>query len=232
MTDPDAASRADAAALLWGAPGAVVKRGPKPRFTLEAVVDAARQIADEDGLSHVTMQSVADRLGAAKMALYRYVPGRAELDAVMLDTAFGNPDGLDAGSWREALSAWTLALYHRALQHPWVVELAGRPHTPGPAEIGWYEAGLEALSSLPLAEADKLDALALLSGHALSMAHRAADAQNTEELLAVRLHPHLTANAHRFPRTAAAFAASSSGDRGHALQFGIDRIIDGLAAHA
>src|SRR5690606_30477758 len=75
---------ADAARLL-STPPAPAKRGPKPRYTLHVIADAALAIADEHGLEAVTMQQVAAHLGTTKMALYRYLPGRAELDAVMLD---------------------------------------------------------------------------------------------------------------------------------------------------
>ena len=76
--------------LLWGPP-AGARRGPKPRYTLDAIAEAAMTIADDEGLDAVTMQRVAERLGTTKMALYRYMPGRAELDAVMLDRALGLP---------------------------------------------------------------------------------------------------------------------------------------------
>ncbi|HEY9310062.1 MAG TPA: TetR/AcrR family transcriptional regulator [Microbacterium sp.] len=216
--------------LLWHEP-AVGRRGPRPKFTVEAIVAAATAIADADGLDAVTMQRVAERLGTAKMALYRYVPGRAELDAVLLDRALGGPPASPDTDWRTALTAWTLALHERALAHPWSVTLAQRPHVPGPGELAWYERGLEAMSELPLGGGEQLDLLALLAGHAQSMVRQQADGPHPEQDLAAQLGPVLAARSAEYPRTAAAFAdAARESDRDAALRFGIDRLLAGVAA--
>jgi AcrR family transcriptional regulator len=74
--------------LLWGSPQRP-KRGPKPSLTLQRIVAEAIEHADAEGLASLSMQRLAERLGCAKMALYRYVPGKAELEALMLDAALG-----------------------------------------------------------------------------------------------------------------------------------------------
>lgn len=50
---------------------------------------AAIDIAGGDGLAAVSMRRIADRLGAGPMSLYTYVPGKAELVDVMVDTVTG-----------------------------------------------------------------------------------------------------------------------------------------------
>ncbi len=45
----------------------------------EAIVDATRRIIATDGLAGVTMQSVADRAGAATGTVYRYFPSKVAL---------------------------------------------------------------------------------------------------------------------------------------------------------
>lgn len=64
-------------------------RGPKPALTLEQIADAGIAIADAEGLAAVTMQRVAAELGYTKMSLYRYLPGKAELVAAMLERGIG-----------------------------------------------------------------------------------------------------------------------------------------------
>src|ERR1700761_2345616 len=76
--------------LLWGEPPRP-RRGPKPSLSLERIVAEAIALADADGLANLSMQHLAERLGCAKMALYRYVPGKAELVALMLDPGLGAP---------------------------------------------------------------------------------------------------------------------------------------------
>ena len=219
-----------AAAFLWAQP-AGRKPGPKPKYTLDGIAEAAIAIADESGLDEVTMQRVAERLGTTKMALYRYVPGRAELDAVMLDTALGAPVVAEAAQWRTALTAWTSGVNARALAHPWIVELVQRPHTPGPRELAWFEVGLGAMAALPLRGGEKLDLLTLLVGHVMSLVRQRASVGAPEQQLAAGLASILATRAELYPRTASAFAeADDDGARDDALRFGVDRVLAGVAA--
>src|SRR6266540_3558611 len=86
--------RAGSIELLWGL-RTPPSRGPKP----------AIEIADADGVAAVSMQRVASRLGFTKMALYRYVADKAELLAIMIETAAGEPPDLGSipGGWRPKL---------------------------------------------------------------------------------------------------------------------------------
>lgn len=228
--EPDTASRVAAAAFLWAQPPGR-KPGPKPKYTLDGIAEAAIAIADESGLDEVSMQRVADRLGTTKMALYRYVPGRAELDAVMLDTALGAPVVADEEHWRTALAAWADGVHARALAHPWIVELVQRPHTPGPGELAWFEAGLGAMAALPLRGGEKLDLLTLLVGHVMSLVRQRASAGAPEQQLAAGLASILATRAELYPRTASAFAeAGDDGALDDALRFGVDRVLAGVAA--
>lgn len=229
--EPEAATTVPALDdLLWPGP-APVRRGPKPKFTVAQIADAGTRIADAEGLSAVTMQRIADDLGSTKMALYRYVPGRAELDAVMLDRAFGPPTTHADDGWRHALAAWAQGVHGRALAHPWSVELAQRPHRPGPCELAWYEAGLATMAHLGLYGSEKLDVLALLAGHAMSIVRQESASAAPEQELAAAMARVLADRASDYPLTATAFA-DPDGVRGDALRFGVERIIDGVDALA
>lgn len=227
--DEAAAPRADALSGLWAQP-AQRKRGPRPKHSLEGIAAAAIAVADEEGLDAVTMQRVADRLGVAKMALYRYVPGRAELDAVILDRVLGEPGELRGADWRAHLTAWTAGIHDRVLPHPWSVELAQRPHTPGPRELAWFEVGLGAMSALPLRGSERLDLMALLVGHVMSLVRQLVGVKAPEEALTAGLAPILAARAAEYPHTVAAFAETAhDGAYDDALSFGVERVLDGIA---
>src|SRR5260370_20348405 len=75
-------------ALLWRDPAVVRRHGPRQGLSIDAVVVAATQLADAEGLEEVTMRGVAKALGVAPMPLYTYVPGKAELLDLMLDAAY------------------------------------------------------------------------------------------------------------------------------------------------
>ncbi|MHA7987543.1 TetR/AcrR family transcriptional regulator [Rathayibacter sp. CAU 1779] len=213
-------------ALLW-TESAAVRRGPKPKFTVAQVADAAVGIADEEGLEAVTMQRVAERLGATKMALYRYVPGRLELEAVMLERALGAPAPPRTSDWRTALAGWAVDLHGRAVARPWAVELVQRPHVPGPVELEWFESGLRIMAGQHVTGAEKLDVLALLVGHVMAVVRQQSGAGAPEDQLVRALAPLLAARVDDFPLTAAAFA-HDEGARDDALRFGIGRVIAGV----
>jgi len=222
--------------LLWGTVQRP-RRGPKPSLTLDRIIGEAIEHADAEGLASLSMQRLAERLGCAKMALYRYVPGKAELEALMLDTALGTaPDPAAAADgdeepWRAQLRAWAMTMFERMLAHPWAHEVAQGIRPVGPNEVGWMESALTTLAGSGLTGAESLDAIALLAGHVRGLALQAAASgeANLEAALGRQVSQALAAQADRYPRTAAAFAESGPpGDRGNALNFGIDRILDGL----
>jgi AcrR family transcriptional regulator len=228
--------------LLWGT-AQRPRRGPKPSLTLERIVAEAIGHADAEGLASLSMQRLAERLGCAKMALYRYVPGKAELEALMLDAALGAaPDPAPASPgdeaapgaadpWRAHLRAWAMTMFQRMLAHPWAHELAQGIRPLGPNEVGWMESALTTLAGSGLTGAESLDTVALLAGHVRGLALQAAASggDGLEAALGRQVSQALAAQAGRYPRTVAAFAESGPpGDRDNALDFGIDRILDGL----
>src|SRR3954447_23938791 len=91
--------------FLWQEPSRPT-RGPKPALTLDRIADAAIAVADAEGLAAVSMQRVAADLGYTKMSLYRYLPGKAELVAAMLERGIGGPPATVPGGWRAALTGW------------------------------------------------------------------------------------------------------------------------------
>src|ERR1700761_7227592 len=110
--------------LLWGT-SQRPRRGPKPSLSLERIVTGAIALADTEGLASLSMQRLAERLGCAKMALYRYVPGQAELVALMVDAGLGDPPppvraaGPAPGepAWRATLRQWATTIHQRYRAH-------------------------------------------------------------------------------------------------------------------
>ena len=217
--------------LLWGT-RPPPRRGPKPSLTLERIVTEAIALADAEGLASLSMQHLAERLGCAKMALYRYVPGKAELVALMVDAGLGDPP-LPPGDqpWREVLRLWAMTIFDRYRAHPWSIEASAGARPTGPNEMAWMETALGALAGTGLTGPERLDAVVLLNGHVRSLVQvTAAGQQDLEAELARQVGAVLSAHPDRYPQVLAAFSGSPAGARDNALQFGIDRILDGLAA--
>ncbi|MFI6868528.1 TetR/AcrR family transcriptional regulator [Nocardia sp. NPDC050406] len=224
--------------LLWGT-AQRPKRGPKPTLSLERIVGEAIALADAEGLANLSMARLAERLGCAKMALYRYVPGKAELTALMLDAAMGMPptaahDADAPETWRGYLRLWAETLFDRILAHPWVNELAVGVHVMGPHEMEWLESALATLADTGLNASERFDTVVLLIGHVRSLIQQAgSDGGDAEARLQREMSAILTAHGERYPQVAAALteaagAPAGAGGRDNALHFGIDRILDGL----
>lgn len=225
----------EAFALLWPEEQRP-KRGPKPRISLDQIIETAIGLADADGLDAVTMQRIADRLGVTKMSLYRYAPGKDELFALMLDRGLGVPPEIgDELDWRAGLQAWALALHAEMIRHPWTLTLSVGIRPFGPNELAWTEAGLRALRTTSLGGAARLDAIAMIVWHVRGAVQQAVGdpSVDVETGVAQLMAGVLTKHADRYPETAAAFtAAATSGGQNEALVFGLDRLLDGLAHHA
>ncbi|MFF4011790.1 TetR/AcrR family transcriptional regulator [Streptomyces sp. NPDC001717] len=225
--------------LLWGPePSAKPARGPKRGLTLEAIARTGIGIADAEGLGAVSMQRVAGELGVTKMALYRYVPGKAELVALMVEGALPVPDVSVAvgGAWRERLGEWARELYAGFRRHPWLLEATVGVRVMGPRELGWMERALSALDGCGLSGAEAMDAVVLVAGHVRGIAEQGRAAGVTADggagpdaQLAVMLGEAMRVRGEEFPALGAAMASvAEHGGHDEALEFGLDRILDGL----
>ncbi|MGP3963522.1 TetR/AcrR family transcriptional regulator C-terminal domain-containing protein [Nonomuraea sp. 3N208] len=141
--------------LLWRD----VEREPRPGLSVGRIVAAAIELADAEGLAGLSMRKVAERLGFTTMSLYRHVPGRDELVDLMVDAALGEhrppaPAHEPGGGWRVRLEASVRAGWELRTHHPWLAEVRGSRHVPGPNALAVYEhlLSIVAETGLPPAE--------------------------------------------------------------------------------
>ncbi|MGK5546216.1 GntR family transcriptional regulator [Streptomyces sp. URMC 127] len=97
-------------------------------LTRDRIVRTAVALADVHGAAALSMRALAAELGVPPMALYRHVPGKDDLVALMADAAFAECrlSGSVPAGWRgrlEAAARHQWALYRR---HPWLPR-AGLP---------------------------------------------------------------------------------------------------------
>ncbi|OKI05356.1 TetR family transcriptional regulator [Streptomyces sp. CB02923] len=240
------AEQAGSIELLWGRRGRP-SRGPKPALSLEGITRTAIALADAGGLAAVSMQRIAGELNFTKMSLYRYVPGKTELIALMIDTAMGEPPALrvDLG-WRAALREWAESLSAVLHRHPWLLAATVGHRVMGPHELGWTESALAALADTGLDGARQLDAVVVVNGHIRNLAQVATSmgtgstrgegtapaSQGPEQVMSSALNELLVGRSDRYPALAAAVAsAAAGGSRDQALEFGLERILDGLESY-
>ena len=246
MNRSSAGDPARTLALLWRAPDdARAARGPKQRTSVDAVVAAAIVIADTDGLSALTIRAVAKKLGIAPMATYTYVPGKAELLDLILDSVYLHMPRTDISrmQWRERVS--TIAAENRSMlaEHPWVVQLATTRPPLGPGTCAKYEHELQAFDGLGLSDLEMDSALTYVLGFVTAVARIAIDTRNvrvdsgiSDQAWWARAEPLLAKvfNTEKFPLAATVGAAAgqaydSAYSADHAYEFGLARVLDGLA---
>ena len=236
---PDTTGVPDYVHLAWHGDDSR-RRGPQRSLEMRAIAAAGVELADEGGLSRVTMRTVGARLGMTGMGLYRYVRAKDELLALMIDEAIGPPDfpAYGPAGWRDRLTAWAYAARSRFEAHPWVLGVS-LPDPPAlPNQTQWTERGLDALQPTRLPETEKLSALLLVNVYvrgqtqlATGLARRVQPGDNPGPQYAgllLRL-----ADPERFPRLVAAMTqhaqAPPADFADDEFQFGLSTVLAGIA---
>ncbi|MEW2273798.1 TetR/AcrR family transcriptional regulator [Streptomyces griseofuscus] len=155
-----------------GGPGNTgARRGPRQGLSVDAVVGVAVELADSAGLDALTMRGIAGRLGVTPMTLYIYVPGKAELLDLMLDSVYlrmPRAAGPDA-PWRGRNG-------DPYARHPWVASMCTARPPLGPGLMTEYEHEPAAFEGSGLGDVERDAALTLLLGfvHSVARAGRKA----------------------------------------------------------
>jgi AcrR family transcriptional regulator len=232
-------------ALLWRV-DQPPRRGPERGLDLDTIVGTAIALADREGLEAVTMRRLAQELGVSTMSLYTYVPGKNELIDLMVDAAYQQMPRTDTTGkpWRQRLIA--IADDNRALYlaHPWAATVSTLRPPLGPGLMAKYEHELAALDGLGLTDLEMDDALTHLLSFVQANARASNDARAAQLASAMDDRQWWAANAPLLARilderayplaarvgSAAGAAHGSAHDPDHAYRFGLDRVLDGLAA--
>ncbi|GAB3481068.1 TetR/AcrR family transcriptional regulator [Amycolatopsis cihanbeyliensis] len=230
-------------ALLWRTQERVSRKG-KPELSVDRIVRAAIHLADTDGLATLSMRRVADHLGVGTMSLYTYVPGKAELLDVMLDTVYGELDRTErpGEGWRarlEAAARANRALYHR---HPWMLQVATSRPLLGPQFSAKYEHELRAVDGIGLSDLEMDSVVTLVNGFVHGAVRGAVEAVQVRQRSGMTdeqwWHAHApflnrVMDPAHFPVGARVGAAAgeeygAAHDPEHAFEFGLRRVLDGI----
>lgn len=120
-TDPDAESRAP--------------------LTKKRVLLAALRLADEEGVTSLSMRKLAERLGVKAMSLYHHVASKDEVLDGIVDAVFGEialPG--NEGDWKAAMRRRAISAREALLRHRWAVGLLDSRVNPGPATLKHHDA--------------------------------------------------------------------------------------------
>jgi DNA-binding transcriptional regulator YhcF (GntR family) len=210
-------------------------------LTLTRIVTTAIAIADAEGLAAVSMRRVAGELGVATMSLYRHVTDKDDLLARMMDASFSEwpfPDDPPEG-WRERLELAGRMLWAMFRRHPWLAwALSVTRPQPVANAIPFTEWVLASL------DGRGLDLQTSLTTHITLFNHVRGTAINIESEVEAEALSGLDADewmntqepalravlaTGRFPTFERLVAADYDFDLDDLFEFGMQRILDGIA---
>jgi AcrR family transcriptional regulator len=207
-----------------------VKRTPLSR---ERLLGAAIAIADESGISGLTMRSVAAELGVRPMSLYHHVANKEAIIDGIIDVVFSEMDLPPQDTdWRSALRRRAHSARAVLRRHPWATPFMESRSHPGAATLRHHDAVLGTLrrGGFPIELAGHAYSLldCYIYGFALEEAALPFTPQNLDDAVAGFLgqfqpdeYPHLVEFALRR-------VLRPGYDYAHEFDFGLDLILDGL----
>lgn len=241
-----------AVAISWGMV-ANPQRGPKRELSHERIVEAAIELADAEGIGAVTMSKVAAALGFTTMALYRYVTSKDDLLELMLDASAGavlagtdrelddGRSGTGQADWRDELRRLATQLRSGYLDHPWIGDVqVSSALVLTPNNLAIADLAMRSMRSLSVSDQDKTGVLLLITSYvrASSLLERDVTATDRDHTsIASDLIKELVTE-ERFPdlapmvRSGVYLPGSSEEPVADEFSFGLEIILDGIAAHA
>ncbi len=214
---------------------------PEPRpartpLSRERVLHAAMEVADEGGLSALTIRTLATTLGVKPMAVYHHVANKdAILDGVV-DLVFGEFEhAAPGGDWRAEMRRRSHSVRSVLRRHPWAIPLLQSRTHPGPETLRHLNADLGTLREAGFSVEMTAHAYALIDSYVYGFALSEASLPiNGPETVAEVAGPMMEAiSATDFPylvEFSAEHVMKPDYDFGAEFGFGLDLVLDGLEA--
>jgi len=118
----------------------------------DRVLRAAVALADQAGMSALSMRKLGEALGVEAMSLYNHIASKSDLLDGMIDIVFGEIDlparagaGDGEPGWRAAMRRRAVSARQVLRSHPWAIGLMESRITPGPATLRHHDAVLGCL---------------------------------------------------------------------------------------
>ncbi|MEU7801420.1 TetR/AcrR family transcriptional regulator C-terminal domain-containing protein [Micromonospora arborensis] len=216
--------------------------GGEGELSRERIVAVAIAVADADGMAELSMRRVATELGVATMSLYRYVAGKDELLLHMIDAVLGEEEVPPPSTegWQADLAAIARLEWRFFRRHPWLAPAMSitRPQlTPNTVAIS--DGVLRALEGFGLDSETQLYVhLTLFSfGRGLATAiEPEIEAQRetgltNDEWMGFQEERLAELAAAGSPLLRMAVRNDFDFDLDRLFEFGLNRLLDGLAGH-
>jgi AcrR family transcriptional regulator len=216
-------------------------RQPRQRgLTREAIVDAALDIVDREGLDALTMRTVAHSLGTGPASLYAHVANKEQLVELLVERVIGEieiGDQPDPARWTEQLKQTARDLRRTFASHGDLARASfGRIPTGENALRGaeWMTAVLRAggvADSVAGLAVDMLAAyvMAIAYEDGLGVARGITETEVAEFISQLRAY-YENLPTDRFPNLVALAGELTAGDGDARFEFGLEVLVRGLEA--
>ncbi len=223
-------------ALIWQR---MEERRKDRKLNYLSITNAAMELADQAGLEGLSMRSLAERLGAGTMTLYRYVADRDDLLDLILDHAFSEIKipARATKDWRKDVTSVAIATRATMLRHPWLATLLIQRPTLGPNYLRWFEFVLSSTASIGRNLDVQLDMVGVIWAFIFgSVTYEVGEMENnrrhqlTEEKKRTIAEPYLRSllATGQFPQLAKVLASPRHANPLKAFRFGLKSVLDGL----
>lgn len=210
--------------------------GPEPisrrPLSRERVLAAALEIADQGGLTALSMRRLAEALGVKAMSLYNHVASRDDILDGLVESVVGEISlPASGGDWKAAMRQRATSAHHVLRRHPWAaLAILSRLNT-GPAMLRYVDATLGCLVaagfSLELADHGWNVIDSYIYGFTLQELNFPIEAQAYAQTAASFL-PELPADRYPHLNRLTREVMERRYDGLHAFGFGLEFILDGL----
>jgi AcrR family transcriptional regulator len=201
----------------------------------ERVLECALNLADDVGISALTIRSLATSMGTKPMSLYHYVANKDEILDGIVDMVFDEIEPPSpAGEWRDQMHRRAHAVRRALKRHPWAVGLLETRASPGAATLRHHEATLATLRSAGFSVQMTAHAYALLDSYIYGAAlqEAALPFHGTDAAAEVTTSIVKLFSDGQYPRLveiATEHVLKPGYDFGDEFDFGLNLILDGLA---
>src|SRR5262245_6561013 len=212
---------------------AVASRRPgRPaRLSRDAVLEAAVRVADEGGLEALTMQRVAEAVGAEAMSLYRHVRNKEDLLDGIVDLVYAEIELPRLGT------GWWVAMRDRAIsarevlrRHPWAVGLMESRSSPGPANLRHHDVVSGTLLAAGFSSVEATHAYNLLDSYIYGFVLQETTLPfgTQEEMEAMATSMAVSESEYPYLQRVAGDLIAAGFSYADEFEFGLDLILDGI----
>jgi AcrR family transcriptional regulator len=201
----------------------------------QRVLGGALEVADADGVSALTMRSLAAHLEVKPMALYHHVANKSSIIDGIVDLVFSEIElPVIGGNWRTEMERRARSARDVLRRHPWAIGVLQSRTSPGPGTLRHHDAVIGTLRQAGFPVPLTAHAFALIDsyiyGFALSEASLPINGPETvTEVAESMMLQYLAQDYPHLSEFSTEHILQPSYNFGAEFEFGLGLVLDGLA---